>query len=779
MKCSAFAALMVFMSGALLAGQAAAEDCSPDRFVIQFVDDVVLSIPDSIIMTGVPTVDTLNVLYQVVFAESVFVRPSEMSQTDSILYDSLGLGRTYLFSTHHPIVDSSLVAEYAADHAVVLAELDCEFHAVSAVFPNDPFFGFQWGFHNDTLNAGWPDADKNAPEGWWLQQETVLMAILDTGVDRDHDDLSTRIWCNLDEAGGDWGVDDDGNGYVDDIWGWNWVQDSPNTWDNHGHGTHVAGIASAWPNNNTGVAGQGWSYQSVMALKVLDENADGNSAWISQGIFYAANKDAKVINLSLGSYNPSAVIRQGIDFAYGKGCVVVAAIGNDDCSLPFFPAAYDNVIAVGGTDSNDNRAWFSNHGSYIDVVAPGADIYSTWPGDSYAWESGTSMAAPHVSGLAALILGARPGLDNEWVRFIIRNTSDDEIGDLVEDIAGFDDYFGYGRINDYSALAYSIYYPAYIPLLENVRLSCASDHTTFMMGHTHQPCEERWEAVGVRMPENPDFEMTLWDSVGGWFSAGTPEEPVEFIVMHRRSSDFSTVLVDAERDCGKYAIEWATPFACLHPLPWMDSEFGPFQWPSAHVVQICCIQIQECCWYEINLDHSDPADLGMALFRPHSDPDARYDRWAAVAIADENGPEGSEVLAYQADTTAWHALAIWSNNGRHASYMIRFPQATGVSEQTDLSPGSVLTLEQNLPNPFNPMTEIRYTVPAFGRVSLCIHDISGRLVTALIDGAMPAGSHSALWDGRDAAGAEAASGVYFVRLRDGEGVLTRKITLVR
>ena len=779
MKYPAAAALIVFMSGVLIAGQAAARDCSPDRFVIQFTDDVVLSIPDSIVITGIPAIDSLNVLYQVVHAESVFLRPSEMSPPDSILYDSLGLGRTYLLGTHDPIVDSALVADYAADPGVTVAELDCRFHAVAAVFPNDPEFGFQWGFHNDTLNAGWPDADKNAPEGWSLQQETVLIAILDTGVDRDHDDLWSRIWCNWDESGGIEGFDDDENGYVDDVWGWNWAQDSPNTWDDHGHGTHVAGIAGAEPNNGTGVAGQGWTYRSLMALKVLDGNADGNSAWISQGIFYAANMGAKVINLSLGSYNPSAVIRQGIDFAYGSGCVVIAAIGNDDCNLPFFPAAYDNVIAVGATDLYDNRAWFSNHGSYIDVVAPGADIRSTWPGDSYAWESGTSMAAPHVSGLAALLLGANPGLDNDWVRFIIRNTSDDEIGDLVEDIVGFDDYYGHGRINDYSALAYGINYPAYIPLLENTRLSCASDHTTYWMGHTQQPCEERWEVAGVRMPENPDFEMTLWDSVGGWFSTGSPEDPVEFIVMHRRSSNFSTVLVDAEGECGKYAIEWSTPFACLQPPPGADSQFGPFQWPSAHVVQICCIQMQECCWYEINLEHSDPADLGMALFRPHPGPDARHDRGSAVAIADENGPAESEVLIYQAETTGWHALAIWSNNGRYTSYQIRIPEATDVSEQTEFPSGTVLALEQNQPNPFNPATEVRYLMPEGGQLELAIYDIKGCLVATLVDTRIPAGSHSVVWDGRDAAGAEAASGVYLARLKAGGKVLTRKITLLR
>ncbi|MFH1312888.1 MAG: S8 family serine peptidase [Candidatus Eisenbacteria bacterium] len=778
--CRAALVLAALLSCGLLVTQTAAQDCSPDHFTIQFADDVTLSFQDSVVMTGIPSIDTLNVFYQVVHAESVFKRSSGMSPPDSALYDSLGLGRTYLFGTYDPIVDSALVAEYAADPYVEVAERDCEFHAIAGVFPNDPFFGFQWGFHNDTLNAGWPDADKNAPEGWMLQQDAVLTAILDTGVDRDHEDLWSRIWINSDEAGGVGGKDDDGNGYVDDIWGWNWAQDSPNTWDDHGHGTHVAGIAGAEPGNAAGVAGQGWTYRFLMTLKVLDGNGDGSGAWISQGVFYAVNKGAKVINLSLGSYNPSAVLRQSIDFAYGSGCVIVAAIGNDDSELPFYPAAYDNVIAVGATDFHDNRAWFSNHGLYIDVVAPGADIYSTWPGDSYAWESGTSMSAPHVSGLAALIMAARPGLSNWEVRSIIRDTSDDEVGDPVEDIAGFDDYYGYGRINDYSALAYTICYPAYIPLLEDTRISCATDHTTFSLGHLQQPGPDRWEVVGVRMPENPDFGLTLWDSVGGWFMTGTPDDSVEFVVLHQRNSGFSTALVDAEGDCGKYAIEWAKPFAFLDPPPWTDSEFGPFQWPSAHVVQICCIQMQKYCRYDISLDQADPADLGMALFQPEPDPGIYQDRWSAVVVADENGSAGSEFLTHVADTTAWHALAIWSNNGRQSSYNIRIPRVAGVADREESPPPADFTLSQNLPNPFRFGTTIQYEVPGSSRVVLTVYDTAGRRVATLLDREVGAGRYTAYWNGNNEVGATVGPGVYICRLQAGSRIETVKmVTIVR
>ena len=762
------AVLMGLIFIACSAGQVAAQNCSPDQFTIEFTVDVEITFEDSVVMTGIPSVDSLNRMFDVTGAESLFILPQDMAPADSALYQALGLGRTYLLITSAPIVDSLLVATYAADPDVEVAELDCEMTAVEGkgpfgIFPDDPFFEFQWGFHNDEMNAGWPDADKNAPEGWLIQQDAALTAILDTGIDKDHDDLWSRIWMNDDEIGGEVGIDDDGNGYVDDEWGWNWANDSPNIFDDHGHGTHVAGIAGAEPDNDIGVAGQGWTYRFMMVLKVLDGAAGGQSSWIAQGIFYAATKGAKVINLSLGSYNPSALIRNSIDFAYGSGCVIVAAMGNDDTDLPFYPAAYDNVIAVGATDGEDYRAWFSNHGAHIDVVAPGNDIYSTLPGDDYGWGSGTSMAAPHVSGLAALILGRFPGMSPEYVRHIIRSTSDDEIGDMAEDPAGFDEYFGYGRINDYSALAH-ITCPAYLPLLEDVRISSTRDSTTYLISQPTEPCGEKLDIVGVRMPQNTDFQLTVIDSSGLWHSTGTPENPVEFMVMHERTYDLSTVLVDANGDCGKYAIEWAAPFGCFPTFPLADSEFGPFMWPSGHVVQICCIQLYDGFLYEISLDPVEAVDLGMALFGPNPGPDNYYDRWSAVAVADTTGIAESEVLTHAADTTAYHTVAIWSNNGRHSEYYLRVPRPTAIAGVETSAPPRSLSLAQNHPNPFATRTEIEYGIPYRCRAILAIYDVTGRKVATLIDQEVEPGYCTAHWDGTDENGNRVCPGIYFCTL---------------
>jgi hypothetical protein len=773
--------ILLFITGP--AGQVTAQNCSSDHFIIEFVADVEITFADSIVMTGISSVDSLNLMFEVVGAESLFTLPPDMAPADSALYESLGLGRTYLFITSAPIVDSLLVATYAADLDVEVAELDCEVVAVGdkgpfGVFPNDPFFGFQWGFHNDALNAGWPDADKNAPEGWLIEQDAALTAILDTGIDKNHDDLWSRVWMNNDEMGGEEGVDDDGNGYVDDEWGWNWANDCPNIFDDNGHGTHVAGIAGAEPNNDTGVAGQGWTYRFMMILKVLDSEADGQSSSIAEGIFYAATKGAKVINLSLGSYNPSALIRNSIDFAHGSGCVIIAAIGNDDTDLPFYPAAYENVIAVGATDGEDLRAWFSNRGTYIDVVAPGNDIYSTLPGDSYGWGSGTSMAAPHVSGLAALMLSANPGMGAEWVRDIIRSTSDDETGDLIEDTVGFDEYSGHGRINDYSALAHAVY-PAYIPLLEDVRISSTRNSTTFLISQPSQPCGERLDAVGVRMPQNTDFELAVWDSLGLAHSTGTPENPVEFMVMHERTYELSTVMVDAHGDCGKYAIDWATPFGCFQPIPFADSEFGPFKWPSGHVVQMCCLQLHDGFLYEINLDVLEAVDLGMALFRPYPGPDNYYDRSSAVSVADTNGVGESETMAHAADTTAYYTLAIWSNNGRHSEYYLRIPKPTDISGTKGLAPPAPFVLVQNRPNPFGPGTTIKYGIAVRSRVILSVHYVTGRRVTTLVDQEMDPGYYTACWQGVDESGNRVAPGIYLCTLEAAGQRETMKMVLAR
>jgi hypothetical protein len=210
----------------------------------------------------------------------------------------------------------------------------------------------------------------------------------------------------------------------------------------------VGGIAAAATDNGLGIAGVAFNSR-IMAVKVGDgTTGKARYSHISNGIIYAADNGARVINLSLGGYYYSDYMRYAVNYAWDAGCVLVGAVGNNNLSDPFYPAAYDNVIGVSGTDQSDAKASWSNYGACISVAAPGVSIYSTyWNGGStYAHMSGTSMAAPHVAGVAALLFAQDGTRSNVTVRSLIEGSADD-LGD-----AGWDQYYGYGRINAYQAL---------------------------------------------------------------------------------------------------------------------------------------------------------------------------------------------------------------------------------------------------------------------------------------------------------------------------------------
>ncbi len=330
------------------------------------------------------------------------------------------------------------IAAFKADPSVEYAEPD--YIAQPTYEPNDPYYGdgTQWGPQKIF-----------APQAWDLctGASNVVVAVIDWGVDLQHPDLQAQMWTNVDEIP-DNGVDDDGNGYIDDVYGWDFANDDHDPQDDYGHGTHVGGIAAAATDNGVGIAGVAFN-SSIMAVKVGD-GSTGKARYsdIAYGIMYAADNGAKVINLSLGGYAYSSFLGGAVNYAWDAGCVLVGAVGNNNLSDPFYPAAYENVIGVSATDQNDAKASWSNYGSHVAVAAPGVSIYSTyWNGSStYAHMSGTSMSAPHVAGLAALLFAQDGTRSNATVRSLIESTADD-LGD-----AGWDQYYGYGRINAYQAL---------------------------------------------------------------------------------------------------------------------------------------------------------------------------------------------------------------------------------------------------------------------------------------------------------------------------------------
>ena len=287
--------------------------------------------------------------------------------------------------------------------------------AISAL-PNDPYFPDSWGLRETG------DHDIDAPEAWTITRgQGVTVAVLDTGVDLDHEDLAANIWTNDDEIAGN-GLDDDDNGYVDDIEGWDYVDDDADPNDEHWHGTHVAGTIAAVRDNATGSVGVAPEAR-IMALRVLDENGVGTIGESVAAIDYAVRNGARVLNLSWTWYG--YVVQPVVDVltaAGAAGVVVAAAAGNDGLDIdgePMYPAAFDvpGLISVGAIDDGDALGSFSNRGrATVDLTAPGVDVLATVPGDGYAYASGTSMAAPHVAGVAALVIQQHPDWSAAKVR---------------------------------------------------------------------------------------------------------------------------------------------------------------------------------------------------------------------------------------------------------------------------------------------------------------------------------------------------------------------------
>ncbi|MBO9129138.1 S8 family peptidase [Bacillus sp. 165] len=279
---------------------------------------------------------------------------------------------------------------------------------------NDELYNkYQWNLPAIETEAGW-----NITRG----AKNVKIAVIDSGVDLNHPDLARRLT----------------NGY-------NAISKNNNANDDNGHGSHVAGIIASETNNRTGIAGITW-YNPIIPVKVLNSEGVGSAFDIAEGIRWAVDNGANVINLSLGNYQPSAVMEEAINYAFGKDVVIIVAAGNDNSGQPSYPAAYPEVLSVSAVGWDKNRASFSNYGEHIDVAAPGVDIASTYVNGQYASLSGTSMAAPHVTALAGLIRSVNPSLKNTEVMDIITRTT------MEAGQPGHDPYYGSGVIDIVKAL---------------------------------------------------------------------------------------------------------------------------------------------------------------------------------------------------------------------------------------------------------------------------------------------------------------------------------------
>jgi subtilisin family serine protease len=425
----------------------------PGRIIVKFctaVGKVKAQERDGLVSVGIPSLDQRMKQYGVNSIGQLF--PHKSSQ----------LGLIYQFE-FDPRYDARVVADdFAGDDHLLYAEPRYIHRPCEA--PNDFFYmdGTQW--YLDQVHG---------PQAWDITHgdSLVVIGVVDTGVDWDHPDLFGNIWVNPGEdLNGDGritavdinGVDDDGNGYVDDFYGWDFgggggypdnnPMESPGPFGSHG--THCAGTAAAVTDNELGVAGMAWNC-SIVVVKVSRDGEDFIRHGY-EGIQYAADNGADVISISWGRAggSPAQWEQEIIDSAFARGAIVVAAAGNDPGTAPpdtcplYYPAWYNHVTAVAATDINDQVPGWSFYGSWVDVSAPGVGIYSTFWNDTYHMRSGTSMACPLVAGVAALIKSLEPEMNSDQFEARMRMTSDD-IDGLNP---GYEGWLGGGRLNAYRAL---------------------------------------------------------------------------------------------------------------------------------------------------------------------------------------------------------------------------------------------------------------------------------------------------------------------------------------
>lgn len=338
-----------------------------------------------------------------------------------------GLDKLFVASTDQQKTPQ-LLQDLKKDPDVEYAEPNFILH--TSQLPNDPLFVNLWGLNNTGQTGGTNDADIDAPEAWNTPSANIVtVGVIDTGIDYNHEDLSANMWKNSAEAAGQPGVDDDGNGYIDDVYGYDFVNNDPDPMDDNGHGTHVAGTIAAVGENGVGVAGVNY-HGKVAALKFLSATGSGTTTDAVRALQYATQMGFKITSNSWGGGGYSQTLYDAISAANNAGALFVAAAGNstnNNDAAPFYPASYTlpNIISVAATDKYDNLASFSNYGATsVDLGAPGVSIFSTVPKGTcsscdpsgYRTLSGTSMATPHVSGAAAYLWGVYPNLSGLQIK---------------------------------------------------------------------------------------------------------------------------------------------------------------------------------------------------------------------------------------------------------------------------------------------------------------------------------------------------------------------------
>jgi thermitase len=361
----------------------------------------------------------------------------------------------------------------------------------SSIIPNDPSFLVQW-HHRNSLKLS---ASIRTPNAWDITcgSNSVIVAVLDTGVNTTLSEFQGRC-----------------------VAGYNFVSNSTNALDDHGHGTAVAGVICASGNNGSLVAGIDWNCR-LLPVKVLDSANSGQYSWWAQGIDYAVSRGAKVINLSAGGSTANSTVTRAITNAIAKGVIFVTITHNHGSGTITFPGNFADSITVGATDRLDQRSLFSNYGPQIDLVAPGTNIATIGRGGGVEHWTGTSFAAPQVAGACALLCAVNPKLNQRLARVLLCTGAEDNVGGAT-DTAGFDNYYGWGRLNTYNSLLLAqSKIDRVIFTNNNVILSWPSPSNA----SNRQPYAVEYQALGATnwFPGLPNFTYT---STRTWWTNVSP-----------------------------------------------------------------------------------------------------------------------------------------------------------------------------------------------------------------------------------------------------------------
>ncbi len=439
-----------------------------------FLPSVQLSLAkdaNGIVVTGIASIDSLNAVYG---CTSIVKRFS--GKTEAVDWD---LDKSYLlnFAADIDVVAARVKYLATGQFARLNLNLPIKVEGGSAAHvPNDTRYSSQWALNNDSITVATAfstpariGADMRMENAWDCEKgdTTIIVAIIDTGCKTDHPELSSRLWTNYGEIPND-NIDNDGNGHIDDIHGWDFRQDDKTLEDidSSGHGTGIAGAIGARSSNASGLSGVDLNCRLMIAKFTNYRGATITPSDLDSAFKYSVNNGADVICFAYVIANDDE-IKAALQFAHSKNVLVVTITGNKGTDADtIFPAAYPDsigLLVVGATGPDDRRSnpflgnpqyGGSNHTINIDVTAPGDYILTldNLTNNQFYTVGGTSAAAAHVTGLAALLKSQNPSLIPDSIAAIIKRTADDQVGDPLEDIQGFDRYYGYGRVNAERAL---------------------------------------------------------------------------------------------------------------------------------------------------------------------------------------------------------------------------------------------------------------------------------------------------------------------------------------